>query len=32
MTAPNGTNGAGARSASIAADVDVPAMRLTYTF
>lgn len=32
MTAPNGTNGAGARSASISADVDVPAMRLTYTF
>lgn len=32
MTAPNGTNGAGARSASISAEVDVPAMRLTYTF
>ena len=32
MTAPNGTNGAGARSASVAAEVDVPAMRLTYTF
>jgi hypothetical protein len=32
MTAPNGTNGAGARSAAIAAEVDVPAMRLTYTF
>lgn len=32
MSAPNGTNGGGARSASIAADVDVPAMRLTYTF
>lgn len=32
MTAPNGTNGASARSASIAAEIDVPAMRLTYTF
>jgi hypothetical protein len=32
IAAPNGTNGAGARSASIAAEVDVPAMRLTYTF
>jgi hypothetical protein len=32
MSAPNGTNGAGARSASIATEVDVPAMRLTYTF
>ena len=32
MAAPNGTNGASARSASISAEVDVPAMRLTYTF
>lgn len=32
LTAPNGTGGAGARSASVATEVDVPTMRLTYTF
>jgi hypothetical protein len=32
MTAPNGTGGASGRSASIATEVDVPTMRLTYTF
>jgi hypothetical protein len=32
ITAPGGTGGASARSASVATDVDVPAMRLTYTF
>jgi len=32
VNAPNGTGGAGARSASVAAEVDVPTMRLTYTF
>jgi hypothetical protein len=32
INAPNGTSGGGARSASIATEVDVPAMRLTYTF
>jgi hypothetical protein len=32
LSAPNGTGGAGARSASVAAEVDVPTMRLTYTF
>ena len=32
VNAPNGSGGAGARSASIATDVDVPTMRLTYTF
>ena len=31
MTSP-GAGGAGARSAGIATEVDVPAMRLTYTF
>lgn len=32
VNAPNGTGGAGARSASVAMEVDVPTMRLTYTF
>lgn len=32
LSAPNGTGGAGARAASIATEVDVPTMRLTYTF
>jgi len=32
VNAPNGTGGAGARSASVATEVDVPTMRLTYTF
>ncbi len=32
IAAPNGPAGAGARSASVATEVDVPAMRLTYTF
>lgn len=32
MTAPSGSGGAGTRQASVATDVDVPAMRLTYTF
>jgi hypothetical protein len=32
VTAPGGTGGASARSAAVATDVDVPAMRLTYTF
>lgn len=32
VSAPNGSGGAGARSASVATDVDVPTMRLTYTF
>jgi hypothetical protein len=32
MTAPNGSNGASARQAAVAVDVEVPAMRLTYTF
>ena len=32
LTAPNGTGGAGARSASVATEVDVPTMRLAYTF
>lgn len=32
VSAPNGTGGSGARAASIAAEVDVPAMRLSYTF
>jgi len=32
LTAPNGTGGASARSASVATEVDVPTMRLTYTF
>jgi hypothetical protein len=32
LTAPNGSGGAGARAASIATEVDVPTMRLTYTF
>jgi hypothetical protein len=32
VNAPNAAGGAGARSASISTDVDVPTMRLTYTF
>jgi hypothetical protein len=32
MNAPSGSDGAGARQATVATDVDVPAMRLTYTF
>jgi hypothetical protein len=32
LSAPNGTGGAGSRSASVATEVDVPTMRLTYTF
>jgi hypothetical protein len=32
MNASGGTGGASARSAAVATDVDVPAMRLTYTF
>jgi hypothetical protein len=31
MSAPSGTGGASARSAAITTDIDVPAMRLTYT-
>ena len=30
--APSGTGGAGARQAAVTADIDVPAMRLTYSF
>ena len=32
MSAPSGTGSASARSASVTTEVDVPAMRLTYTF
>lgn len=32
MSAPNGTGSSSARSATTTTDVDVPAMRLTYTF
>ena len=32
MSAPGGTGGASARSAVVSTDVDVPTMRLTYTF
>jgi hypothetical protein len=32
MNAPSGSGGAGARHAAVGVDVDVPAMRLTYTF
>ena len=32
ISAPSGTGGASARQAAVAADVDVPAMRLTYSF
>ena len=32
MIAPSGSGGAGARHAAVGVDVDVPAMRLTYTF
>jgi hypothetical protein len=32
MSAPSGTGGSGARSATVATEVDVPAMRLSYTF
>lgn len=32
MSAPSGSSAAGARSASVTTEVDVPAMRLTYTF
>jgi hypothetical protein len=32
VSAPNGTGGAGARSASVVTEVDVPTMRLTYAF
>lgn len=31
VSAPSGTNGASSRQATVATDVDVPAMRLTYT-
>jgi len=32
MTAPSGTGGASGRSAAVSTDVDVPTMRLNYTF
>jgi len=32
MSAPNGSSGSGARSATVTTEVDVPTMRLTYTF
>jgi hypothetical protein len=32
MSAPGGTGGASARSAAVSTDVDIPTMRLTYTF